>query len=174
VTERGQFTAPDRLESVVSDRMPGETAFVLARAEGEAPWRYCGVGRWVGDEEEWAVPALDFATWRALGKGRDCSRRLSSGALERARIVLDEVVRKAGPAGWLERDGRRCRIVESTAGGVRIDGGDGGFAARLLSLTDVAWVLLAAEDVKAAGGMLDEARVNRVRYLEGTPKESTR
>ena len=173
-TERGRFTAPDRLEKVVSDRMPGETAFVLARPEGEARWRYCGVGRWVEDEEQWAIPALDFATWRALGKGRDCSRRLPPLALERAESVLEEVVRRAGSGGWMERDGRRCRIVERTAGGVRIDGGSGGFAARLISLTDVAWVLLAAEDVTDAGGMLDEARVNRVRYLEGTPKESTR
>ncbi|BDG02807.1 hypothetical protein [Anaeromyxobacter oryzae] len=30
------------------------------------------------------------------------------------------------------------------------------------------------EDVSAPGGVLDEARVNKLRYLEGTPKESTR
>ena len=41
-----------------------------AKAEGEERWRYCGVGRWVEAEEQWALPALDFATWRALGKGR--------------------------------------------------------------------------------------------------------
>jgi hypothetical protein len=33
---------------------------------------------------------------------------------------------------------------------------------------------LAAADVAANGGVLDEARVNRLRYLEGTPKGSTR
>ena len=45
---------------------------------------------------------------------------------------------------------------------------------RRVSVTDIAWVLLAADDVAANGGVLDEARVNRLRYLEGTPKGSTR
>jgi hypothetical protein len=35
-------------------------------------------------------------------------------------------------------------------------------------------VLLAAEAVKADGGVLEEGRVNRLRYLDGSPKESTR
>ena len=71
-------------------------------------------------------------------------------------------------------DGKRCRIVERTAGGVRIDGGEGGFAARRVSVTDLAWVILAADAVAEQGGVLDEARVNRLRYLEGTPRKSTR
>src|SRR5437773_439213 len=82
--------------------------------------------------------------------------------------------RWAGGVGWVGRDGRRWRIMGRTAGGVRMDGGEGGFAARQVSVTDVGWVLVAAEDVEGAGGILDEARVNRVRYLEWTPKESTR
>ena len=36
------------------------------------------------------------------------------------------------------------------------------------------WRGLAAEDAAANGGVLDEARVNRLRYLEGTPKSATR
>ena len=43
-----------------------------------------------------------------------------------------------------------------------------------MSATDLAWVLLAADDVRESGGLLDEARVNRLRYLEGTPNASTR
>jgi hypothetical protein len=43
-----------------------------------------------------------------------------------------------------------------------------------VSLTDLAWALLAKDDVESNGGILDEPRVNRLRYLEGTPKESTR
>jgi hypothetical protein len=43
-----------------------------------------------------------------------------------------------------------------------------------VSLQDLAWVIAAAEDVADHGGRLDEERVNRLRYLEGTPKESTR
>jgi superfamily II DNA or RNA helicase/diadenosine tetraphosphate (Ap4A) HIT family hydrolase len=173
VSATGQFTEPDRLEMVVSDRRPGETAFVLAKQE-DGSWRYCGVGRWGGGDEQWAVPALDFASWRALGSGRTSSRRLRTGALDRARALMDELVTRVGSRGWLERDGRRCRLLERTVSGLRIDGGDGGFAPRVVTENDVAWALVAAGDVAAEGGALDEARVNRLRYLEGTPKASTR
>jgi hypothetical protein len=43
-----------------------------------------------------------------------------------------------------------------------------------VSLVDLAWVIHAAEDVASTGGLLDEARVNKLRYLDGTPKGSTR
>jgi hypothetical protein len=43
-----------------------------------------------------------------------------------------------------------------------------------VSLIDLAWVVVAADDVAAHGGIVDEARVNRLRYLGGTPKSSTR
>ena len=59
-------------------------------------------------------------------------------------------------------------------GGLRIDGGEGGFAERTVSLTDLGWAILARDDVAERGGLLDEARVNKLRYLEGTPKGSTR
>jgi hypothetical protein len=173
VSGAGAFMKPDRLEMVVSDRRPGETAFVLAKQE-DGSWRYCGVGRWSEEEEQWVIPALDFATWRALGGGRSSSRRLPAGALDRARVVMDEIVARVGRGGWVERDGRRCRVLERTESGVRIDGGDGGFAARVVTANDVAWTLVAVDDVAAEGGVLDEARVNRLRYLEGTPKGSTR
>ena len=58
--------------------------------------------------------------------------------------------------------------------GLRIDGGPYGFGERTVSLLDIAWVLVAQDDVREKGGVLDEARVNRLRYLEGTPKGSTR
>ena len=45
---------------------------------------------------------------------------------------------------------------------------------RAVSLADLAWVLVAQDDVEANGGLLDETRVNLLRYLEGTPKGSTR
>jgi hypothetical protein len=35
-------------------------------------------------------------------------------------------------------------------------------------------VIVADDEVAEHGGILDEARVNRVRYLEGVPKGSTR
>ena len=59
-------------------------------------------------------------------------------------------------------------------GGIRVDGGPGGFAERTVSLIDLAWVVVAADDVAANGGVLDEPRVNRLRYLEGVPRISTR
>ena len=70
---------------------------------------------------------------------------------------------------------RRARVLgRSQRGGLRIDGGDEGFAERSISLTDIAWVAVADDDVRAHGGLLDEARVNRARYLVGTPRGSTR
>jgi len=74
-----------------------------------------------------------------------------------------------------QRDGKRMRVLErAPKGGVRIDGGDGGFASRTVSLNDIAWCVVAKDDVAARGGILDEARVNRLRYLDGTPRGSTR
>lgn len=43
-------------------------------------------------------------------------------------------------------------------GGLRIDGGDGGFGERTLSLADIAWVAGAQDDVSAHGGLLDQQR----------------
>ena len=43
-----------------------------------------------------------------------------------------------------------------------------------MSLLDIAWALTGMRDVEAHGGLLDEERVNKMRYLEGTPKVSTR
>jgi hypothetical protein len=74
---------------------------------------------------------------------------------------------------WVEAEGKRVRVVGPSArGGIRIEGD--GFAERTVSATDIAWVLLAQDDVREGGGLLDEARVDRLRYLEGTPKGSTR
>jgi len=57
---------------------------------------------------------------------------------------------------------------------VRIAGVDDAFSERTVSLLDLAWVLAGEDDVRANGGLLDEQRVNRLRYLEGTPKGATR
>lgn len=56
---------------------------------------------------------------------------------------------------------------------MRIDGGPGGFKARTVSRTDLAWVLKARASLPASG-VLDEPAVNHLRYLEGTPKGATR
>ncbi|GEM_PF-2058638 len=57
---------------------------------------------------------------------------------------------------------------------MHIDGGLGGFAARTVSLTDLAWIVMADRNAEQSGDLLDETRVNRGRYLEGTPRCSTR
>ena len=164
---------PDRVRCVVSDLRPGETAFVLAPA-GEGGWRYCGVGR-VVDEGLWGLPEVDFDTWRAFSSSREASRRLPPGAEDRARTLVDSLLSSVGEGGWIEANEKRCRVVgRSARGGLRIDGGPDGFGERTVSWLDIAWVLVAQEDVREKGGVLDEARVNRLRYLEGTPKGSTR
>lgn len=173
VDRPGMLVAPDRPKVNVPDRRPGETAFVLARTS-EASWRYCGVGRWNELDGLWEIPYVDFATWKALGHGRESSRRLSADALARAGQVAASIIERfAGQ--WVERDGKRCRVVDRAAqGGIRIDGGPDGFRERTVSLTDIAWALVARQDVAMSGGVLDEPRVNQLRYLEGTPKAATR
>ena len=165
------FAAPDRLVHAMK-RQPGETLFVLARASSEAPWRYCGVARWIEEEGQWALPALDWPTWKALGEGRSASHRLPAEIEERAREWIERFL--ATHVGtWVEAGGKRVRVVGPSArGGIRIEGD--AFAERTVSATDIAWVLLAQDDVRESGGVLDEARVNRLRYLEGTPKKATR
>jgi hypothetical protein len=59
-------------------------------------------------------------------------------------------------------------------GGLRVDGGEGGFEERTVSLNDLAWVVASDDAAKVSGTLLDETFVNRTRYLEGTPKGSTR
>ena len=62
-------------------------------------------------------------------------------------------------------------LGQTSKGGLRVAQGKG---ERAVSLTDIGWCLLTEAEVLRSGGVLDEARVNRLRYLEGTAKESTR
>jgi len=66
----------------------------------------------------------------------------------------------------------KCPVVGAAArSGLRIEGT---FEPRTVSLLDLGWVIAADTDVTEEGGVLDEEPVNRLRYLEGTPKGSTR
>ncbi|MCY1070970.1 DEAD/DEAH box helicase family protein [Nannocystis sp. RBIL2] len=164
----GQLVAPDRVRVSIT-RRPAETAFVLAQTDGG--FQYLGVGRW--QDDGWRIPDVDYRTWQRWGDGRTVSRALPDGSLARAQRVVDVLL--AMPNAMLVQGGRRARVLgPSQRGGLRIDGGDEGFAERSISLTDLAWVAVASDDVQAHGGVLDEARVNRARYLDGTPKGSTR
>jgi hypothetical protein len=74
------------------------------------------------------------------------------------------------PAPHERPDGRRAHVLGAAPrGGLRIDGGAAGFAERTVSPQDIAWVIAADDDVHERGGVLDEERINRLRYLEGTP-----
>jgi superfamily II DNA or RNA helicase/diadenosine tetraphosphate (Ap4A) HIT family hydrolase/HKD family nuclease len=177
VKDKGQLPEPDRVKLESVRPYAGETAFTLARrrTDGET-FRYLGVARQTDDEGVWSIPDVDHATWRDYGSGRDVSRRLPEGAKARAELIVNALLAKAESERWLRRaEGNKARILGTAArGGVRIDGGPGGFAERTVSLIDLAWVVVAADDVAERGGVVDEARVNRLRYLEGVPKGSTR
>lgn len=175
VDQPGSFPAPDRLAYSLG-RLPGETAYVLTRVSEEQPWRYCGVGRWLDDEELWSLPDLDWETWRALGQGRSASRRLPADIRTEAPRVVTRILETAQAAdGWIRAGEVAYRVLgRSPDGGVRVDGGPDGFGSRTVSTTDIGWVLVAHRDAQVNGGLVDEARVNRLRYLEGTPRESTR
>ncbi len=155
----------------VPDRRPGEAAFVVVRT-GDADWRYAGVGRW--REGGWVIPELDFESWRAVTGGRGASRELEPAWHAAAVVVVEDLLTRLAPGGWVGRDGKRCRLVGRAAqGGLRIDGGEGGFGERTVSLADIGWVLAARAQL-TDGEFADEARVNHARYLAGTPKGSTR
>jgi superfamily II DNA or RNA helicase/diadenosine tetraphosphate (Ap4A) HIT family hydrolase/SOS-response transcriptional repressor LexA len=175
IDRKGMLLEPERLRFASVVARPAETAFVLARDAGGA-WRYLGIARQSDERGTWSLPAVDLPTWRAWGEGREVSRRLPEGALARAQLAIDAVLARPAGEAWLQRSqGGRARVLGASArGGLRVDGGDGGFSVRTVSLQDVAWVIVASDDVAENGGLLDEERVNHLRYLEGTPKASTR
>lgn len=175
IERKGMLVEPGLVREPSIAPRPSETAFVLARRP-DAHWRYLGVGRWSEENQGFTIVDADFSTWRAWGEGRIASRTLPDGALGRAQVVLDALLALPEVDRWLERpNSRRGRVLGASArGGVRIDGGDDGFEERTVSVADLAWVITAADDAETKGDRLDEARVNRVRYLEGTPKASTR
>lgn len=175
LSEPGQLPAPDRALPIGEVRHPAETAFICTAVSGSPDtWRYAGVGRWLAAEGRWGFTALDLQSWRAFSSARGASRTLREEDLARARRAVARLLAE-GAGRFVEARGKRCRLLAQAAqGGLRIDGGEGGFEARTISLVDLAWVLRAKDDVAARGGTLDEPRVNRLRYLEGTERGATR
>jgi hypothetical protein len=153
IESRGLLPSPDRLSYQPVPRRPGETAFVLAK-HPEGGWRYLGVARQLDDEGTWQLPDVDFRTWRAWGEGREVSRRLPEGALARAQLAVSALLALPEEQRWLEQaDGSRARMLgPAQRGGLRVDGGPGGFAERTVSLQDIAWAIVAAENVRDQGG----------------------
>ena len=165
---------PDRVRFTGVVPRPAETTFVLARRD-DTHWQYLGVARQTDTRDVWSLPAVDYATWRTWGRGREASRRLPDGVLDKAAALVEPLLARPEADRWIQRGDQRARIVRiARGGGLRIDGGPGGFAERTVSLVDLGWVIEAAADVASTGGLLDEARVNKLRYLAGTPEGSTR
>lgn len=175
IDAKGQLVEADRVRFDGITPRPSETAFVLASREHDE-WQYVGIGRQTETRGVWAIPDVDLGTWRAWGKGREVSRRLPPGAQARAQLAIQALLDLPADQRKIERaNGGRARVVGlARQGGLRLAGDEGQFAERTVSVTDLAWVIIADDDVAAHGGVLDEQRVNRIRYLEGTPKESTR
>ena len=170
VAEEGRLVEPDRVAWAVPEQTPSETAYVLTM-QGEA-WRYAGVGRASGDQ--WSIPAVDHPTWRVWGQGRGVSRRLDGRWAQGAAAMVVFLEGALASGDSIEERSRSCRFRGATStGGVRVDH-ERMKTPRTVTANDLAWVLAARNDVERNGGVLDEARVNFVRYLEGTPKSSTR
>jgi superfamily II DNA or RNA helicase/diadenosine tetraphosphate (Ap4A) HIT family hydrolase/SOS-response transcriptional repressor LexA len=177
IDRKGMLVSPTEVAMPEVSPRPGETVFVLARRD-PGIWRYLGVGRRQEDlrEVRFEIPEVDFETWRAWGEGRSASRTLPDEVLSVAQRVVDMLTALPESERVLTNAAGVRAFVRGRAprGGLSIDGGPAGFQPRTVTLTDLAWVVVAARDIEANGGVLDEARVNRLRYLEGTARGSTR
>ncbi len=170
--EGGVLDAPDRWTLRVPSLRPGETAFLLARASADAAWTSLGVARW--SEGAWQFEAPSREVW---GRLSPASRTSSRTLPTRWGLAADALVERvlAEPSLTVTRSGVAGTVMgRSAQGGLRISGGANGFAERTLSCIDLGWALAAQDDVGRKGGVLDEARVNRLRYLDGTEKAATR
>jgi hypothetical protein len=177
IDRKGILVSPTEVAMPEVNPRPGETVFVLARRD-PGTWRYLGVGRRQEDvrEARFELPEVDFETWRTLGEGRLASRVLPDEALTVAQRIVDALMLLPDTERVIKNvaGGRAFVRGRAPRGGLNIDGGPAGFKSRSVTLTDLAWVVVAARDVEANGGVLDEARVNRIRYLEGTARGATR
>ena len=170
----GALIASDRLHYAV-DARPAETAFVFERRDDDR-LTCLGVARQVIGTSEWLIPEVDFQTWRRLGGSRSASRRTPPGLEGRAEELAGRALELIGVGGTVTRgSGVAAQIRRRTSqGGLVISLGNDETSTRSISLTDLAWVLAAADDASVNGGEVDEVRVNGLRYLLGTPEESTR
>ena len=165
----GQAVEPTQVVLSVPDWRPSETAFVCHRS-GDG-WRYLGVGR-TANGRDWVIPEMDFLAWSVL------RREGASGGLSRALPPEAEEVARAFVASMpvgarRSRDGKEVQVLgKGVRGGLKLRSGQWKNE-RSVSLADIGWVLV-ARDGLPPGGVLDEASVNRSRYIEGTPRASTR
>lgn len=170
VDDKSYFTNPDRLKIDELVPRPGETAYVLTAREGDE-WRYAGVARQVDDG--WAVPELDFESWRSFGRGRTASRRLEPEYTEQARKLAAFLGERLDENGLIEARGRSCRFLGTNGKTVQLIAPQMK-SARSVTNIDLSWALKARHSVQLKGGVLDEGLLDRLRYLDGTPSGSRR
>ncbi len=170
----GSLRAPDRL-TYAGQNSPAETAFVFER-RGDDTLTSLGVARQVEGTAEWTLPEVDFLTWRRLGASRTASRPTPEPLARRARELVERALGLIGIGGVISRStGTTASLTGQTSqGGMVLTSTAEGATSRSVSLADLAWVLAAADDASTMGGEVDENRVNQLRYLPGTPEESTR
>ena len=137
--------------------------------------RYHGPAQRQSLDSPWDIQEVNLETWRQYG-GRGVSRPLPERARAYAQAFISAYVGKQMHGKFIEALGERCRILGVTrSGSIRIDGGEGGFGERTISVTDLGWVLLARiEASHHSSRIVNEQFVNELRYLAGTPKASTR
>ncbi|MCA9623579.1 MAG: S24 family peptidase, partial [Myxococcales bacterium] len=142
-------------------------------------WRYLGVDRMIELYNTLPLPEVDLPTWRLLGDG-GVSRPLPTHAQTRAQALVETLLTLPTADQWIEHpNGQRAILLgRAPRNGLRIAGdpktSTPPFRERTLSLQDLGWAIVADDHRKQHGGLLDEPRVNQLRYLEGTPKSSTR
>ena len=167
-TDGKPFPAPDRLDWT-NERRPGETLYLHLKI-GRARWRYCGVGRWIEEERLWRIPPFDHDTWKRISGGRSSSRSLPPEALRRASELVKRLLTKVSArhhAGGAQSPASGCSAwLRRVASGSMVVG-EASPSARFHSLTsDGSWPRQTMPHAPRAA--LDEALVNRLRYLEGT------
>jgi hypothetical protein len=111
--------------------------------------------------------------WRLSSRSGWCCRSTATGR-SRTTCRSSRCASRAPASERAAGAGARCGGER----GLRIDGSGGGgsrgFEARTVPSLDIAWAMLAHDDVAANGGLVDEARVNELWWLEGAPKGSAR
>jgi hypothetical protein len=94
-----------------------------------------------------------------------------------AQIIADAILKRplgcrepmaAGHVSWERRREAACALTvgaeaSQSRRGAAAEGGCIGDVKRTVSLVDLGWVVVAADDVRENGGIVDEARVNRFR-----------
>ncbi|MCA9693580.1 MAG: hypothetical protein KC636_28550, partial [Myxococcales bacterium] len=121
-----------------------QTAHVLAAEPSGTHWRYLGAATWTAKAGVWVCEEVDHDAWARFGVGRSVSRTPPEWGVAAARAFTAALVGKGTLPRPVISGGRTLRVLERTSsGGLRVDGGAAGFRPRSISVTDLAWVLVA-------------------------------